>query len=182
MWHRHDWSVRRPLVLRAGGLVRIVLRQRRWRLAGGGRTVMDRPPDLLPRRRVCLLLLSVLLLGLLTAPAGPCKVGVPPPGGRSVRQLRRDLAAACELAMHTQQAVRAAVLEFSEPRPAETMWKAAREPPDELARRCRHPSAPLLWRALRMLFDSAGQLDLHAAHLLVEARGRRPGPYARFLI
>ena len=181
-WHRHDWSVRRPLVLIGGVLARVVVLQRRWRLAGTQRTRLDRPPALLPRRPACTLLLSLLLLGLLTAPTGLHRSGAPAPAGRSLRQLQRDLAAACALAEHTQQAVRATLIDFSEPRPAESLTKEVRGPPDELTRRCRHAGATVLWRALRMLQGSAGQLEVHTAHLLVEARGRWLGPYRRFLI
>ncbi|MDA1266874.1 MAG: hypothetical protein O2816_17475, partial [Planctomycetota bacterium] len=153
-----------------------------WRHAVTGCSVTSQPPDLLPRRRLCTLLIACLLVAAVTAPVGLHTRGPDALGVRSIRQQQRDLAAACALAEPSQQAIRIAVMERSAPRPAETLWKGGLDPPLELARRCRHPSAPVTWRALEILRISAEQLRVPTSTLLAEARGRWAGPETRFLI
>jgi hypothetical protein len=180
-WHGHGYTDSHPLVLRADRLVRVRIRKHRWLHPTTGRTHTSQPPDLVPRRRVCSLLLAVLLLGALTATSGLHRAGPTLPCARSLRQLQRDLSSACDLAMHTQQAVRLALMHRSVPRPVESLWKAGIDPPQELARRCRHPSAPWTWTALEMLRTGAEQLRTPTSTLLAEARGRWTGPNNQFL-
>lgn len=182
LWHGHGYTESHPVTLRQGRLVLITVRKHRFRHVGTGRTITCQPPDLLPRRRVCVLVVSCLLLAALTAPLGVHARGPDAPGVRSVRQVQRDLAAAVDLAEHTQHAVRAAVIDLSVPRPGELIWRGGLDPPQELARRCRHPSAPVAWTALEILRISAEQLGLPTTCLLAEARGRWTGPDLRFLI
>ncbi|MBC8425335.1 hypothetical protein H8E07_14540 [bacterium] len=181
-WHGHGYTLCRPWMLRGGRLVRVTVAKHRWRHVARGDTVTSQPPDLLPRRRVDLLVVATALLRALTAPVGLHSRGPDAPGARSLRQLQRDLAAACELAEPTQRAVRLALMHRCVPRPVESLWEAGLDPPPELARRCRHSSAPLIWRALEMLRTGAEQLGTPTISLLAEARGRWTGPDSRFLV
>ena len=181
-WHGHGYTESWPWLVRDGAIVCRGVRKHRWRHTGTGRTVTSQPPDLLPRRRACTLLIAGLLLAAITAPVGVHRRGPDAPAVRSIRQQQRDLAAACSLAEPSQQAIRIAVMERSAPRPAESLWKGGLDPPLELARRCRHPSAPVTWRALEILRNSAEQLSVPTSILLAEARGRWAGPETRFLI
>ena len=181
-WHGHGYTDCHPLMLRGGRLVRVTVRKHRWVHRLTGRSVTSQPPDLVPRRRLCTLLVAVLLLGALTARRGLHRAGPAVPGARSVRQLQRDLAAACELAQPTQQAVRLTLMNRCVPRPVESLWKGGLDPPQELARRCRHSNAPVTWTALEMLRRGAEQLGTPTVSLLAEARGRWTGPDHRFLI
>ena len=182
LWHGHGYTDCHPLMLRGGRLVRVTVRKHRWVHRLTGRSVTSQPPDLVPRRRLCTLLIAVLLLGALTARRGLHHAGPAVLGARSIRQLQRDLRRACELAARTQQAVRLALMNRCVPRPVETLWEAGLDPPRELARRCRHPNAPLLWTALEMLRTGAEQLGTPLSSLLAEARRRWTGPKHRFLI
>lgn len=182
IWHGHGYTDSRPWTLRRGRFVRIRVRKHRWKHAVSGRTRTSQPPDAVPRRHVDALVIATTLLGMLTAPLGVHSRAPDAPGVRSVRQLQRDLHAACELAPRTQQAVRLALMNRCVPRPVETLWEAGLDPPQELARRCRHPSAPLIWTALEMLRTGAEQLGTPLSSLLAEARRRWTGPKHRFLI
>lgn len=181
-WHGHGYTESWPWLVRGGAIVCVCVRKHRWRHCITGRTVTSQPPDLLPRRRACTLLIAGLLLAALCAPVGLHTRGPDAPGVRSIRQQQRDLAAACSLAQPSQQAIRIAVMERSAPRPAETLWKAGLDPPRELTRRCLHPSAPVTWTALEILRVSAEQLRAPTSILLAEARGRWAGPETRFII
>ena len=179
-WQGHGYTDSSPCVLRDGRYVRVQLRKHRWTRADRTGTVTSQPPGLVPRRRVDALVVASLLLQAMTAPVGLHSREVP--AVRSRRQLQRDLAAACELAEPTQHAVRLALMHRSLPRPVESLWEAGLDPPPELARRCRHPSAPVAWRALEMMRQGAEQLGVPVNALLVEASRRWPGPDDRFLI
>ena len=181
-WHGHGYTESWPWLVRDGAIVCVCVRKHRWRHLVTGGTVTSQPPDLLPRRRVCTLLIACLVFAALTAPAGLHTRGPDAPAVRSLRQQQRDLAAACSLAELSQQAIRIAVMERSAPRPAETLWKGGLDPPLELARRCHHSSAPVAWTALQILRVSAEKLRTPTSFLLAEARGRWTGPETRFLI
>jgi hypothetical protein len=179
-WQGHGYTDSSPWVLRDGRYVRVQLRKHRWTRADRTGTVTSQPPDLVPRRRVDALVVASLLLEAMTASVGLHSREVPT--ARSRRQLQRDLAAACELAEPTQHAVRLALMHRSSPRPVESLWEGGLDPPPELARRCRHPGAPVAWRALEMVRRGAEQLGIPATALVVEARRRWTGPEDRFLI
>lgn len=180
-WHGHGYTDSGRWTVRDGRFVRAIVRKHRWKHTGGAGTRTSQPPDALPRRQVDALVVATLLLRLLTAAVGAYSRPPDAPGVRSLRQLQRDLAAACRLAPRTQHAVRRALMDRCVPRPVETLWKAGLDPPPKLSRRCRHPNAPLLWTALEMLRTGAGQLGIPTPSLLVEARRRWAGPEDQFV-
>ena len=179
-WHGHGYTDSRPWTLREGRFVRIRVRKHRWKQLTTGRTVTSQPPDALPGRHVDVLVVAACLLRMLTAAVGLHSRAPDAPGVRSPRQLQRDLAAACELALPIQQAVRRALMNRCVPRPVETLWEGGLDPPRELARRCHHPNAPLIWTALEIMRTGAEQLGTPLSSLLAEARRRWTDPTAHF--
>lgn len=181
-WHGHGYTPARPWLLRRGEPVRVLVLKRRWLHVESGRTITSQPPDLLPRRRVCTLILARLICAVLVASVGVHRFEHRLLAVRSVRQIQRDLQAAFELAVRTQQAIREALMKRCEPQPVEELWKGGLDPPKQISRRSRHPNAPVVWRALEMLHISAKTLSTSSTHLLAEARGRWTGCNDQFLI
>ena len=185
-WHIHGWLTVHPRVLLRGVPVGITLHKRRWRHSVEGHTVHSRPPDDIPFAHSCTLVVSTLLYGALAAAKGlhmhrrlwpALDVAV------STRHLQRWIQRARDLAEHTQQAVRAALIEKCEPRPLEHVFPGGLSPPDGLSRYRQNPSkAAILWRGLLLLFEGAKRLKLSPSCLAAEARGRWTGPQSRFVI
>lgn len=181
-WHGHGYTPASPLFLLEGRLVRRRVLKRRWRNTATGATITDQPPDLLPRRRLCTLLIASLLMHMLTALVGLHSPRSCLPELCSRRQMQRYLASALRHAERSQQAIRLALIERCEPRPVESLWESGLDPPEQVGRRSQHPGAPVTWRALEMLNQGALHLQIPISHLLAEARGRWTGNDQTFLI
>jgi hypothetical protein len=182
-WHVHGWTVAHPFVVHNGRRQRITLRKRRWRKVDRSETCHSRPPDDLGLRHDALLVALELWCCLDTALGLHRYVSLFEPGPAR-RTVQRWLARARPLASATQQALRHALIERSEPRPIETLFPGGLSPPEALLRRSRQdPStACTLWQGLALLFVGASKLGLSLAPLLAEARRRTTTPRDPFLI
>ena len=176
-WHAHGTFTRTLWILKAGMLTSVVVAKQRWLEAATGHTRHDRPPDDLPWLHFCSLVIAMKLWawldggrGLENAPA----VLEDRDDRPSPRTQQRWLVRALPYALRLQQAIRLAVIERCEPRPVETLFPGGLSPPESLLRRSWRdpPALDKLWRALAFLTGGALGLEVPAAVLLAEARGR----------
>jgi hypothetical protein len=185
-WHAHGTTARWMWILRGGRVCRVLLRKQRWKDREAGGTVHNRPPDDVEGLRVCTLLLTLKLWSWIGRPEGLRRRrevfdGLPRVG--SSRTLQRWLRWACPLALRTQQAIRAEILERSEPRPLESLFPGGLSPPWPEKKRWSDPAGVRMLRgALLLLLGGAGRLQVPAARLLAGARGRWTGQQGRFVI
>jgi hypothetical protein len=182
-WHVHGWLVVRPRMRLGGVLGTVTVRKRRWRRADRSSTRHSRPPDDLGVRFDAVTV-ALELWCWLDAAVGLNRYLTPFDDGPDRRTVQRWLARAVPNALETQQAIRRAVIERSEPRPMETLFPAGLDPPASLTRRSwKHPAEVYqLKTGLYLLFAGALGLDVLAAPLLAEARGRLANPRSRFLL
>lgn len=182
-WHVHGWLDVSPKVRIRGALRTIRLRKRRWILADRSKSCHSRPPDDVGVRFDALIV-ALELWCWLDAALGLQRYLTPFEGGPDRRTVQRWLRRAVPRALGTQQAIRRAVIERSEPRPMEMLFPRGLSPPETLTRR--RWKAPdevsQLWRGLFLLFSGAIGLELSAAPLLAEARGGMADPRSRFLL
>lgn len=180
-WVGHGYFSRWLEVMGEGGLERRRLWKRRWLFKESGQTRHSRPPDELGRLSVCSLTFVLLLFGWLSAQGGAAKHEAVVPGleqAKSRRTLQRWMRRACRSALDSQQAIRLAIIERSEPRPMERLFPSGLSPPEQLGRRrWRDPQAiTSLWRGLTMLLTTAVTLNVSAPILLAEAQRRSATP------
>lgn len=182
-WHVHGWLVVSPKVRIGGALRNIKLRKRRWILADRSASCHSRPLDDVGVRFDALIV-ALELWCWLDAALGLHHYVTPFEGGPDRRTVQRWLRRAVPRALETQQAIRHALIERSEPRPMEMLFPRGLAPPGTLSRR--RWKAPTevcpLWKGLFLLFNGAIGLELSAAPLLAEARGRMADPRSRFLL
>jgi hypothetical protein len=180
-WHKHGtFDVWRKVL--AGEVIRrVIVRKQRWIAKDRSRTVHTRPPD--DTGLYDALIVALELWCWLGAALGVHRYESPVLEGPSRRTVQRWLRRVLPRASAFENAVRRAVIERSEPRPMEALFPGGLSPPEALSRR-RWKSPVLvrgLFRGLAMLFDGARKLDVPAAMLLAEARGRHD-PQARSLV
>ena len=180
-WVAHGYFCRWLWVLASTGPRRVRLYKRRWRDKASGGTTHSRPPDELGRLSVCSLTFALLVFGWLSAVGGAAQHQASAPGleqVRSRRTLQRWVRRAAPQAMESQQAIRLAIIERSEPRPMERLFPAGVSPPEQLVGRpWRDPlAAGILWGGLALFFTAAVRLAVAAPILLAEARRRSATP------
>jgi hypothetical protein len=179
-WHGHGYFHRFLWVLRGRTFVHVKLWKHRWRKVGTSSTCHSRTDEETPSCGACTIIVLLLLwawldsgLGLAHKDRSEIIAGLEDACG-SRRTQQRALHRFLLHALDIQQAFRRAVVERCEPRPVETVFEGGLSPPKDLMRRrWKDPSAvEVLWRALVILLRGALVLDIPAAHLLAEARGR----------
>lgn len=181
-WVGHGYYVISPATLVACRVARVRLWKHRWRERATGRTCHSEPPDTIVRGRFSTLVLVLVLWGWLDGEAGLHRHRARLPeleGTASLRTLQRWLRRTAAVGLAIQQAVRRAIIERCEPRPAEHLLLAGRDPPVRiLAPGWANPNGvEALWRGLALLFRGAVELEVPLSNLLAEARGRYPlGP------
>ena len=180
-WVGHGYFSRWLEVLGPRGVERLRLWKRRWLCKQSGQTRHSRPPDELGRLSVCSLTFVLVLFSSLVAQGGAAKHEAVAPGlepAKSRRTRQRWLSRASGCALDSQQAIRLAIIERSEPRPMERLFPAGLSPPEQLGRRpWRDPQAvTILWRGLAMFFTAAVRLKVPAPILLAEAQRRSATP------
>ena len=183
-WHGHGYFSRALWVLRDGAIVRIRLWKHRWRLVGTTTTCHSRSPEELPSFEASVLVVVLVLFAWLDSGQGASsRERSEPIAGMqescaSRRTMQRWLHKLAPDATKIQQANRRAVIERSEPRPVEILFRGGLPPPKDLLRRRWKdlPSVTALWRAFAILFRGALGLDVPVALLLAEARGRWSDP------
>jgi hypothetical protein len=186
--HAHGYFARQLFMLEGGRLVRRRLWKHRWCDREMGTTCHSRPPDDIAQVWSCSLIVTLMLWAWIGGGEGAERAQqavesledhVSP---RTVgRWLRRALPHAAKL----EQAIRHALIERSEPRPVEHLFRKGLSPPEALLRRrwrCDPCELTTLYRALAFLFDGAVQLFVPVPCLLAEARGRMSEEHARFLM
>jgi hypothetical protein len=171
-----------------GAKVRRRLWKRRWLQPETRKSRHSRPPDDIAQVWSCSLIVTLMLWAWIGSDDGAesAKQAVESledhVSPRTVgRWLRRALPHAAQL----EQAIRHALIERSEPRPAEHLFRKGLSPPEALLRRrwrCDPCELGTLYRALAFLFDGAVQLSVPVSCLLAEARGRVSEEHARFLM
>jgi hypothetical protein len=186
-WHRHGHLARWLWVVEDGRRVRYQLLKQRWIDPRTGRTRHSRPPDDLGFIQSCTLAVVLALWAWLDASGGLLSredLVESAHGSPSSRTVQRWLRRALPNAMATQQALRLAVIERSEPRPVERLFRGGLSPPESLRRRrWKSPTAvSTLWTGIAIALIGAIELDIATPHLLAEARGRRPMTNEPFLI
>ncbi len=183
-WHGHGYFPRALWVLRDGYIVRITLWKHRWLLVGTTTTCHSRSPEELASFGASVLVVVLVLFGWLDSGQGVSSRGRSEPiagmqeSCASRRTSQRWLHKLSPDALKIQQALRRAVVERSEPRPVEILFRGGLPPPKDLLR---HPwkdppSVAALWRAFAILLRGALGLDVPVALLLTEARGRWSDP------
>lgn len=179
-WHGHGYFARNLWVLRDGGLVLITLWKHRWRDIESGATCHSRSSEELGSVGACVLVVVLAVYAWLDEPLGLShrdrreQVEGLGESCASRRTIGRSLHRLVADDLKIQQAFRRAVIERSEPRPFESLFEGGLPPPQDLERRrWKDPTAVItLWRALTILLRGAVGLDVPAALLLAEARGR----------
>jgi len=180
-WVAHGYFPRSMRVMGEGGLQRIRLWKRRWLHKQTGRTCHSRPPDEMGRLTVCSLTFALLVFAWLAASGGAAQHEAAAPSleqATSRRTLQRWVQRTAARAMESQQAIRLAIIERSEPRPLERLFAGGLSPPERLEKRPWRdpPAVKILWRGLAMLLSAAGTLNVPPSILLAEARGRSATP------
>ena len=180
-WVAHGYFSRWLWVLGASGPHRVRLWKHRWRDKASGRSTHSRPPDELGRLSVCSLTFALLIFGWLSGVGGAARHEAAAVGleqARSRRTLQRWVRRAAPRAMDSQQAIRLAIIERSEPRPMERLFPAGLSPPEQLGQRpWRDPQAvAILWGGLTLFFTAAVKLAVPSPILLAEAQRRSATP------
>jgi len=185
-WHGHGYFEKTLTMLAGGEPVAIRLRKHRWRLIGTNETVHSRPPDDPELLRFCTLIVFLRVWAWVNSPVGfhrrrEVHEGLES-GCGSDRTVQRWASRAMSEAMEIQQAIRLSIMEESEPRPVESLFRGGLSPPDAVMKRSwRSLSAmEILWRAYAMLLVAARKLAKHASCLLAGARRRWPTTKAPF--
>jgi hypothetical protein len=180
-WHVNGWFFRWIRLLHRGRLRRYRLWKRRWWNPELRVGCHSRPPDELGAVSTCLLVVMLMLYAVLDGSEGieTCRpVHEDMEDAFSPRTMRRWLDRAVRASQALQTALRRAVIERCEPRPVEHLFPGGLSPPEGLLRRrWKDPSSVFaLWRGIAFLLGGAVRLDVHAALLLAEARGRTSHP------
>jgi len=186
-WHGHGYCTKYLTVLVGGKPARIQLYKHRWRLDGTNTTCHSRPPDDPWLVRFCTLVIVLRLWACVNAATGFHHRSEEHPDlldCGSDRTVQRWLSRALDRALDTQQAIRLAVVEKSEPRPIERLFPGGLSPPESVVHRNwqNQPAVETLWRALAMLLVAARELGADVSILLAEARRRFSGPKDSWLI
>lgn len=185
-WHGHGYFTKTLTVLVGGAPARMRLSKHRWRLAGSNETVHSRPPGDPELLRFCTLIVFLRVWGWMSSPVGFHRRrevhGGLESGCGSDRTVQRWAARAMSEALEIQQAVRLSIIEESEPRPVESLFRGGLSPPDAvMKRRWLSPAdVETLWRACAMLLVATRKLARHASTLLAGARRRWPTTKAPF--
>jgi hypothetical protein len=186
-WHGHGYCTKDLVVLVDGSPAKIRLFKHRWRLVGTNTTCHSRPPDDVRLVRFCTLVIVLRLWDCVRSATGFHNRAETLPDLQwcgSDRTVQRWWRRAVDRALETQQAIRLAVLDRSEPRPMERLFRGGLSPPDSLGHRQWQslPAVEALWRAITMLLVAARKLDADVSILLAEARRRFSGQKDKFLI
>jgi len=178
-WHAHGYFAAQLIFIEGDRLVARQVFKRRWLEISTRRTCHSRPPDALPHFQVSTVLV-VLFLSRFLALAVP-DVDVLELGEvRSERTLQRWSRRAQRVALQVQQAIRRALIERSEPRPVEQLFKGGLSPPG--APTADPSPVSTLQRGLSMALQGAHALEVSLSVLLAEARGRWTEPTSPFPI
>lgn len=180
-WRAHGYFSRTLRVLGPRGLEHRRLWKRRWLNPETGRTRHSRPPDEMGALCACSLVFTLVLFGWLQAPCGLARHQAVLPeleGAVSRRTMQRWLAWTRPHALQIQHHCRLAVIQRSEPRPVEKLFRGGLSPPQSIRRRFRTDPQTVtsLWRGLALILTGAIGLKVPAAILLAEARGRSATP------
>jgi hypothetical protein len=179
-WHGHGYFTRMLTVLVGGSPAKMRLRKHRWLDTTTGMTCHSRPPGDPELLRFCTLIVFLRVWGWVSSPVGfhrrrEVHEGLESDCG-SDRTVQRWASRAMSEAMEIQQAVRLSIMEESEPRPVESLFRGGLSPPDAvMKRRWLSPAdVETLWRACAMLLVATKKLARHASCLLAGARRRWP--------
>lgn len=179
-WHGHGYFTKTLTTLVGGEAREVVLRKHRWRFTGTNDTCHSRPPDDPELLRFCTLIVFLRVWAWVNSPVGfhrrrEMYEGLES-GCGSDRTVQRWSSRTMSEAMEIQQACRLSIIEESEPRPVESMFRGGLSPPDAvMKRRWKHPAdVETLWRAYAMILVAARKLARHASCLLAGARRRWP--------
>lgn len=188
-WHAHGWFPIHRRMLREHRVARFGLHKRRWKDATerGRPSCRSRPDDDLPSVSCCALIVVLCLWSWLDARRGLLHVRATFPGFDGVvstRTVQRWMRRARQRALLTQQAIREAVIERSEPRPVEQLFEGGLPPPERMRRRWKKESHEVghLWTAFTMLLGAAAHFEIPVPVLLAEARRRWATKQSQFLI
>jgi len=176
-WHGHGHFARWLWTFDGGIPRRVTVHKRRWRLKGSNETCHSRLPCEVGGRKVTMLVLVLLLWTWLDGVGGlhykrqahdevldvVCR-----------RTVQRYLRVLQPHALTFQQLVREAVIERSEPWPVEHLFPRGLSPPARLYHLSwPHPNkVRQLWTAIGFVLGASLKLQITAAVLLAEARGR----------
>ena len=186
-WHAHGYFAVGMWMLADGVVRRAVLYKRRWLDPDAKVTCHSRPPDDPGLVRFCTLIIVLRLWAYVSGAMGFLHRSEVHPDlldCGSDRTVQRWMSRAQGQALETQQAIRLAIIEKSEPRPMERLFRGGLSPPNGF--HCRQwqnpPAAETLWRALAMLLVTARKLGTDVSILLAEARRRCSGQKDSFVI
>lgn len=171
-FHRHGWYSRNLLTFIDGDVDRVTIYILRWLCTQCGHTLSQSPPNILHRRRACLLVLFILLWVYLNSSYGVerCDFGVLN-GLADRKRIFRTLRDARATALATQQSIREAMLGKIEPETWERLTLTGLSPPPSLTK-CQNPQTRLVWETLSLLKKGADALGSPVNILLARANER----------
>ena len=184
-YHAHGSFLRWFVTLVGRKIERVRLRKPRFKCLSCTHTFSVHPPEGLPYKRTCNFLIVVFLWSYLAGTAGMHRA-LPAEFSEEVspRTVSRYLKSAKAKAVETQQFIREALMERTEPRPIEEIFFGGPHPPESLLKRQRAEpeKASTLWRALAMLLNGAKALNEDPRTLLAWANQRSQNRKRRFLL
>ena len=172
VFHAHGSYPRFLWTLHAEDLERVAVSNKRWFCYICGHTTSLPLPDVLKRRRACLLVIFVLLLSYLASDKGYETCAQEPLLEFACgKKIARYLTQARKCALETQQAIREVLMEEMEPEAWRNTFSTGLDPPKTLLRRQRGhlPEISMLWRAFKMLLIVSHETDQPVATLLARA-------------
>jgi hypothetical protein len=173
--HAHGFLQRELITLRHGLLVRIKLLKMRWWCPGCGATSHNRPPDELPRVKVCTLCVVVFLYAVLVY-AGlrwPMVLSTQEGVRVSTRTVVRWRERAAAKAGQTLDSIRKAVGMEAGLEPEESHLGSGLSPPEWLLRRPWSEPGRVsgLWHGIQLVLTAHRALNVQCADILARARG-----------
>lgn len=171
-FHRHGWYSRNLLTFTNGDVDRVTVYVLRWLCTQCGHTVSQSPPNILRRRRVCVLVVFILLWVYLNSSYGVerCDFGVLN-GLADRKRILRSLRDARATALATQQSIREAMLKKIKPETWERLTLTGLSPPPS-GTKCRNSQTQLVWETLSLLKKGADALGSSLNTLLARANER----------
>ncbi len=184
-YHAHGSFLRWLKTYIEGRIKRIRIRKPRYMCLMCGHTFSLHPPEGIPYKPTCNLLIVIFLWSYLTSSMGMHNCL---PGELSeevsVRTVTRHLKSAKAIALETQQFIREVLIEKLEPRPVEELFSGGLDPPESLLQRqAKEPKkVSTLWRALYMIHQGAKALSIDPRTLLAWANQKSRQKNRGFLI
>ena len=184
-YHAHGSFLRWLKSYIEGRIKRIRIRKPRYMCLMCGHTFSLHPPEGIPYKPTCNILIVIFLWSYLISNMGMHNCL---PGELcdevSARSVARYLKSAKGIAVETQQFIGEVLIKKMEPRPVEDLFSGGLDPPESLLQRQQNEpeKASILWQALYMLQKGAKALSIDPRTLLARANQKSRQKNSSFLI